>query len=203
MVSKASQNKTDGRHNDTRQRVLQKAKAAFYAGGYAGISLQEVAESVGITKPALFNHFKNKQELFYNVLLDICQDQKRAFQAAFDAGHNTYSRLHSILMEMASRPFFDPMRFLLEGLNQLNPEQRQGINLAFLASIQPIHQMLQEGVDGGELKKRNLQLAVMAFMNLMMLLPTPGNPSTYNIAEAERENYINELLDMYLNGLTH
>ncbi|WP_083232838.1 TetR/AcrR family transcriptional regulator [Endozoicomonas atrinae] len=52
----------------TAQRILDVSERLFAQKGYAGASLREVAEEVGIREPGLYRHFKNKEELYQQVL---------------------------------------------------------------------------------------------------------------------------------------
>ena len=47
-----------------RARILQVARAAFVERGYAAVSMQELAGAAGLTKAAIYYHFRDKQELF-------------------------------------------------------------------------------------------------------------------------------------------
>jgi AcrR family transcriptional regulator len=198
----AQENKIDGRVKDTRQRILREAENLYYRGGYAGINLQELAATIGITKAALFHHFSGKQELFFEMQSEICNANLRSIEAALASSQDTRSRLHAILEAMSHRPFFDPMKFITDEIHQLNPAQQQAISEAFTNSTRrPIMQVIAEGVSRGELKPHNQRLSLMAFLNLMMLLPSPGNPITRDILPADYATYIDELLDMFLGGI--
>jgi TetR/AcrR family transcriptional repressor of nem operon len=48
---------------DTRARILDAAHAMILEKGYAGLSIDGLIGSVGLTKGAFFHHFKNKQAL--------------------------------------------------------------------------------------------------------------------------------------------
>lgn len=52
----------------TAERILDEAEAVFAAHGFDGTSLGDVADRVGIRGPSLYNHFKNKRELYAAVL---------------------------------------------------------------------------------------------------------------------------------------
>jgi AcrR family transcriptional regulator len=46
------------------RQVLASARALFAARGFAGVTMDEVAAGVGVTKPLLYNYFGNKEQLF-------------------------------------------------------------------------------------------------------------------------------------------
>jgi AcrR family transcriptional regulator len=56
------------RDQDTRQRIREVALELFAEQGYDGTSLRQIAERLGITKAALYYHFKSKDEIVTSVL---------------------------------------------------------------------------------------------------------------------------------------
>jgi TetR/AcrR family transcriptional repressor of nem operon len=48
---------------DTRKRILDSAQAMILDHGYAGVSVDQLISSLGLTKGAFFHHFKSKREL--------------------------------------------------------------------------------------------------------------------------------------------
>jgi AcrR family transcriptional regulator len=195
-------NKVDGRTTDTKKRILKEAKRMYLKGGYAGISLQELATCLEVSKPALFHHYKSKQELFYEILLDIAEGIRLAVNTAIQQGQDSRSRLRNILQAMRHQPFFDPMKFLSEEMSELNEEQRREVWQTFYDSLQgPITQILEEGVKVGELRPHNTRVSEMAFANLLMLLPSPGSPIAHIMAQIDEEEYIEELLHLFVDGL--
>ncbi|HET9052263.1 MAG TPA: helix-turn-helix domain-containing protein, partial [Candidatus Dormibacteraeota bacterium] len=53
----------------TRSRLLRLAGDLFARRGYAGVSMRDVAVAAGVTKPALYYHFRDKDALFTECLL--------------------------------------------------------------------------------------------------------------------------------------
>lgn len=51
----------------TREQLIGVARKLFEAKGYASTSIVDICSSLGITKGALFHHFKNKEDLFREV----------------------------------------------------------------------------------------------------------------------------------------
>jgi AcrR family transcriptional regulator len=53
---------------DGRERVLREAHALFLERGFAEVSMQQIANSARMTKAALYYHFRNKEDLFAQVV---------------------------------------------------------------------------------------------------------------------------------------
>lgn len=51
-----------GKH-DNRERILSCAQSLFYAKGYDAVGVQEIVDTVGITKPTMYYYFKSKHGL--------------------------------------------------------------------------------------------------------------------------------------------
>jgi AcrR family transcriptional regulator len=62
---------------DTRARIQRIAVELFTEHGYEGTSLREIAEHLGVTKAALYYHFKSKED----IILSLVQD----YQSQMDA----------------------------------------------------------------------------------------------------------------------
>ena len=57
-----------GPASDGRERVLTEAQRLFVARGFAEVSMQQIAEAAGMTKAALYYHFRHKEDLFLHVI---------------------------------------------------------------------------------------------------------------------------------------
>lgn len=63
-----------------RERILAAARALFVEQGYAAVSLRKVAEAIDYTAPALYTHFKDKEEMLRELCRRDFADFARAFQ---------------------------------------------------------------------------------------------------------------------------
>jgi AcrR family transcriptional regulator len=64
----ARSDSVDSRRTDTRERALAVALDLFARQGYTVTSLREIAEQLGVTKAALYFHFRTKEELLTAIL---------------------------------------------------------------------------------------------------------------------------------------
>lgn len=61
------------RRGNTRQRIQDVALELFAEQGYEKTSLREIAESLDVTKAALYYHFKTKEEILVSIFEDLSQ----------------------------------------------------------------------------------------------------------------------------------
>lgn len=62
---------TLSKNTNTKQKILNASSTLFSEHGYNGTSVRKIASSVGIRESALYNHFKNKEEIFLDVAKEI------------------------------------------------------------------------------------------------------------------------------------
>lgn len=64
---------------DTREQILLTALQLFAHQGYEGVSVSDIAVQLGVTKSALYKHYKNKRDLFDQIVARMEQlDAERA-----------------------------------------------------------------------------------------------------------------------------
>lgn len=56
----------------TRNAILTTATKLFLEHGFGGTSTRDIAKQIGITQPALYHHFSDKEELYLDVLTELC-----------------------------------------------------------------------------------------------------------------------------------
>ncbi len=55
----------------TKERILKAATKLFSTYGYKATSVRKIAAEVGLRESALYNHFKNKEDIFLHIAKDI------------------------------------------------------------------------------------------------------------------------------------
>lgn len=64
---------------DTKEAILTTALQLFAGNGYEAVSVSEIAGALGMTKGALYKHYKNKRDIFDHILIRM--EQRDAEQA--------------------------------------------------------------------------------------------------------------------------
>jgi len=63
----------DGRRTDTRKRIHDVALAVFSERGWDGATMREIAERLQITRPALYYHYRSKEDILASIHRDLAR----------------------------------------------------------------------------------------------------------------------------------
>ncbi len=127
--------------------ILMHAMRAFNEHGYHGTSVRDIAGRVGVTVPALYYHYENKQALLATLLETSIKDVlDRCRAAAGEAGDDPLTRfcgmVESIVLYMAHRR---QLAFLDTEIRSLEPRNRA----RYVALRDYLEHMLLDTVEAG------------------------------------------------------
>ncbi|AFM19567.1 transcriptional regulator [Mycolicibacterium chubuense NBB4] len=126
-----------GSPTDTRQRLLDVAKVLISRQGFAGTSLQMIADELGFTKAAIYYHFRTRDQLLVAVMEPILHQIQRVVE-----------------MAEAQRTPRTQMNAMVEGFAAVVAKNR---SLAAVMVFDPgVHRVLQLQPDWGDLIGRQL-----------------------------------------------
>ena len=80
----------------TRERILRLADELFARHGYARVSMRAVAGAAGVTKPALYYYFRDKDALYEECMLVMQQRQASALRDAAEGAGSLGERLTAV-----------------------------------------------------------------------------------------------------------
>ncbi|HAJ73107.1 MAG TPA: TetR family transcriptional regulator [Methylophilaceae bacterium] len=100
----------------TRQRIINAAREVFCTKGVSRTSLDQIATHAGVTRGAVYWHFKNKTELFHAM-------REQVFLPLFDRMDDTLLANIDPTKPGAIDPLARIEHFLLETINALNEQQ--------------------------------------------------------------------------------
>jgi len=79
-------------HTDTRQRIQEVALELFTEQGYEATSLREISERLGVTKAALYYHFKTKDDIVASLMEDRVSEMEQLLEWARGQPHSQAGR---------------------------------------------------------------------------------------------------------------
>ena len=136
--------------DDLRTRIAGAAQELFLEGGVEAVSMRKVAELVGVTAPAIYRHFKDKDELLNEIILSGLGILEGYLRPAFDAPtpEARLVRLIDRYLDFAlEQPKYFDFAFLVPSRPVANmPEEiaRQGMQ-TFGFALEQVGQCMEQG----------------------------------------------------------
>ncbi|MCB0172406.1 MAG: TetR/AcrR family transcriptional regulator [Anaerolineae bacterium] len=81
---------------DTKQQIISVAFELFINNGYERTSLTDIAKQIGITKPAIYYHFENKETLFLAVVNSFLTELEKSSLAIIEADASIQAMLRML-----------------------------------------------------------------------------------------------------------
>lgn len=186
------------RRDQRRAEILKSAAAAFRRRGYHGASVEEIADSLRMTKGSLYYYFKNKEEILFfchdwslDLLLGRLQDAELQ-----DAPPDARLRrlivafVHMILDELHGTALtLDPQA--------LSPPLQRRVIAKRDAFDRGLRRLLQEGMDAGVFAPGDpklLSFAILGAVNWITRWFDPKGPAT-------SQEIADRFADYLVNGL--
>jgi len=83
-----------------RASILKEAASQFYLKGYDGTRIDEIASSLGVTKPFIYYHFKNKTEILDEICVRATAISGETLEAEIAAHERVIDQLRSAVQQL-------------------------------------------------------------------------------------------------------
>ena len=162
-----------------RERILEEAVKLFYARGFTGTTLDDIAAELGVTKPFIYTHFRSKVELLAALCTPTIEMSLAAVENAAKLPGRPTERLRRAIVDfthvMLSRQaniaifFREEKNLTTEALAEINALRRQFDRV--------LSQLLAEGNEAGEFHIADVNLAALAIGGMISWAYTWHRPS--------------------------
>lgn len=181
-------------NNNTKERILQEALQLFAKNGYMATSMNDIANQLKITKPALYKHYKSKQDIFDSIIKRMNQlDEERAVEyempeGTMDQMAEKYAQTSLEKIKIYSEaqflhwtedPFASAFRRMLT-LEQYRSEEMQQLYHQYLCGGPVMYMVDLFGSMTGR-KEEAMQLALEFYSPMFLLY------SMYDAAETDQQ----------------
>lgn len=87
----------------TASRIQEAAFARFALQGFEGTSMNEIAMDAGLKKPSVYGHFRNKDELYLSLVMQLIESELAFAASAIRGGKTLRKQLHTYLKGIRQR----------------------------------------------------------------------------------------------------
>lgn len=180
-----------------RERIIAEAREQFLTRGFADVSMQQIADASGITKAALYYHFRNKEDLFAEIIRRAVNE----FWGGLIACTEQDGSLRDILLEItafAETMATDrvPWLILNDVERYLSAEVRNAIFTEHPEPDVALAGLLERSIAAGEIRPINVQLAARLLTAMLL-----GLFHNHHEHVQPQSGDAEQMVDLFLNGV--
>lgn len=191
----------------TREKILQASKKLFAKYGFAGTSMDEISEKVGIKKASLYHYFSSKHDIYFELVERIFEEVISIFQISFTSDDiiGDSEKFFRRIMEYISKNQ-DYIRIFVRELLDENIPVRQLSQKYLPALLSFGKKILDKGVSKSIFRKGidplQLALTVTGAIIIYFLLVTAVEPFLHQpVSKRAIRKRVKHLTDVILNGI--
>ncbi|PRY41559.1 TetR/AcrR family transcriptional regulator [Umezawaea tangerina] len=185
-----------------RQAVLDAAGDAFLADGLRKTSIESIARAAGVSRPTVYAHFADKEDIFRTIVAKLHDEQFTAMRAATTSDGPVAGRLHAALLARFA-PFVALTSSSEHGAELLDENSRVCGDITRASrtrSLRVLEQVLKDGERDGELDLAALDLTA-AQAARVVYDAARGAKEDASVTPAAFRRSLQRLVDVLLRGL--
>lgn len=174
----------------SREAILAAAERLFVERGYRGISMREIASEVGMTKAALYYHFRDKEQLFVALLNNVLDELAALIERCRAENSSHRAQIEAIIRQVMLLPLERRASLRLASQELANLDaitRRQFVERYHSQFIDRITAILAEGIAQGEFRPVDPQIGAWALLGMMYpyfhVSPVAGKAPTVVLIE--------------------
>lgn len=194
---------------ETRRTILQVAERLFATYGYRAVTTRQIADACGITQPALYRHFSDKQDLYIAIITASSMQLHAALERIMLRHGSLHERLRLIALHMLNATQHDLTMMFHDIRYELTPDGRARIEHSFAeGAVQPLTAIFEDGMRRGVLRSPEqgglpASMAAYLFLNLVSSVISQTRDelsSELHYSHAQRAQMI---VHLHLHGLAN
>ena len=136
---------------ETRDLIITTARHLFMTFGYRAVTTRQVADACGLTQPALYHHFANKQDLYVAVLNALLAQMYRRLTAIAGQEVSVIERLEAAALHVMDVMRDNDIEMMFHDIRfELLPEAQKQMEAAYIKNLlQPFTAIFADGYPAG------------------------------------------------------
>lgn len=190
-------------HEERKETILRTALAVFAREGYHNSNLSLIAEDAGISRPTVYQYFRNKDEIYYYAVKLVTGRLFTKYSAIAwnEEGGDEIERMKAILSDIIDTAA-ENEQALMNLMDVMVSAKREGVDFADVIHHRTaklsilFRRLLRQGVDNGCIRRVSIDGTADAIFNLAEL-------ACFRIAffRTFDKNETMAMIDSYLEGL--
>lgn len=192
--------KATARRELVENELYEHATRLFAERGFAGTSLQDIADALGITRPALYYYVRSKDELLAKLVTEVTDGPLDEIDALVGSdGPDAVAKLRGIVQIIVGRRTSQPERFrlLIRSEAELPEELTAAYDKSRRTILKVIAGVIDDGVRSGRFRPVDARVAALGVLGMCNWVAWWFQPGGRDTTEAVTE----QLADMAVGAL--
>jgi AcrR family transcriptional regulator len=188
-----------------REKILEVSIRLFAEFGFEGVAMRQIAKEAGITIPAIYHHFGNKEALYRAVEMHLYSKHAEVLLEVLHSDADPEEKLRAFITNLAERLILAPnyLKIMQRDLIEGNAE-----NHRFLVemSIQGVFDELRLLIDQcakGSGKGVQPIFLFSAILGFLTMRPVTSRIAGYEFARKDERAQLDELVDVLMRTVGH
>lgn len=134
-----------------RERILREAYNKFIASGFAAVSMQQIADAAGVNKATLYHHFRDKEDLFFEVVRLGFARANESMAEAINRGDTLGEKLLALAAHLFGSDRSDLNRLSGDMHQHIARERHEKIWKDFMPPWRHLEASIAEGIERGKI----------------------------------------------------
>ena len=149
--------------------IYDQATRLFAERGFAGTSFQDIADAVGLTRPALYYYVKSKDELLAKLVAEITEGSAAGITAiARRADLDPATKLHAIMTTSVQRQaqYAARFRLLIRSEAELPDDLAKAHEAGRRAVLKAVARVIDQGIEEGVFRAVDARIAALGLLGM-------------------------------------
>lgn len=155
----------------TKKHILDTARQEFFKKGFAATSINQIADAAKVTKPTIYYHFKNKENLFAALVEQAYRDCYENRRAAVDESAPVGEQIHQLVRADFEFCLAQPelVHFVLSLTFPLPDEQTVDLREIHQRDYEFFKQIVERKLERGEIEPTDAPTAALALQGAIAI----------------------------------
>lgn len=157
---------------DRKQQIIQAATKSFSLFGYKATTMDQVAKIANVGKGTIYTFFKNKEDLFDEIISSLITEMKTAADESFDESRSFYENVHQAIFRILEfrKEHQLTIKLFQEEKELGTKEVLEVIRRLENTILSLIKARIQQAINNGKIKACNPELTAFIMLKLYIAL---------------------------------
>ena len=184
----------------SKDEILKVAAQLIREKGYVGLSMRDLAKTIGVKAASLYNHIPSKQAILTEIILQIAEDFTSQIQTVASEQISSVAKLEQIIEHHVDLSLHHPNKLALLNNEWMHLEGKALHDFKAMRNQyeETLRQIINTGKHANELKPLHTELVLFSMLSTLRNL----NSWIKKRGLIPQEQLKNELTQVLLNGIS-